>query len=68
MLFRSATLVVAVDSDRLFFPEQLRKIAEQIPDAVYRQIHSDYGHDGFLLEYSQLTAMFDEFLGDTAQL
>lgn len=64
----AATLVVAVDSDRLFFPEQLRQTAEHIPGALYRELHSNYGHDGFLLEYSQLTAMFGEFLGDTAQL
>lgn len=59
------TLVVAVDSDRLFYPEQVRSIADLIPGASYREIHSDFGHDGFLIEHSQLTALFEEFLADS---
>ncbi|MDO4258080.1 MAG: homoserine O-acetyltransferase [Actinomycetaceae bacterium] len=56
------TLVVAVDSDRLFFPEQVAQIAHGVGGAFYREIHSDHGHDGFLIESDQLSALFDEFL------
>ena len=56
------TLVVAVDSDRLFFPHQVWSIADGVPGAFYREIHSDHGHDGFLIEHSQLAALFEEFL------
>ena len=49
------TLVVAVDSDRLFFPEQVWQMAAGISGAFYREIHSD--HD-------QLTALLDEFLNE----
>ncbi len=56
------TLVVAVDSDRLFFPQQVWQIAEGVPGAYYREIHSDHGHDGFLIEHSQMSAILDEFL------
>lgn len=56
------TLVVAVDSDRLFFPEQVWQMADGIKGAYYREIHSDHGHDGFLIESDQLTALLDEFL------
>ncbi len=61
-LVTAQTLVVAVDSDRLFFPEQVWQIAEGIPGAFYREIHSDHGHDGFLIEFDQLTALLEEFL------
>ena len=58
------TLVVAVDSDRLFFPEQVWQMAAGISGAFYREIHSDHGHDGFLIEHDQLTALLDEFLNE----
>ncbi|MDC4233510.1 homoserine O-acetyltransferase [Actinomyces sp. B33] len=58
------TLVVAVDSDRLFFPEQVWQMAAGISGAYYREIHSDHGHDGFLIESDQVTALFDEFLNE----
>lgn len=56
------TLVIAVDSDRLFYPEQVWQMADGIKGAYYREIHSDHGHDGFLIEGDQLTALLDEFL------
>ncbi len=59
---KAQTLVVAVDSDRLFYPEQVWQMADGIRGAYYREIHSDHGHDGFLIEGDQLTALLDEFL------
>ncbi len=57
------TLVVAVDSDRLFLPEQSVRIVTQVPGtAPLRLIHSEYGHDGFLLEDRQLGPAVAEFL------
>lgn len=56
------TLVVAVDSDRLFFPEQSWQIAAGVPGAYYREIHSEHGHDGFLIESDQMSRFLDEFL------
>ena len=58
------TLVVAVDSVRLFFPEQVWQMAAGISGAFYREIHSDHGHDGFLIEHDQLTALLNEFLNE----
>ena len=56
------TLVVAVDSDRLFLPAQSERIARGIPGAVARTIHSDFGHDGFLIEADQLGPVVADFL------
>ncbi len=57
-------LVVAVDSDRLFFPDQAWEVAEGVRGAFYREIHSDHGHDGFLIEHDQMTRLLDEFLNE----
>lgn len=61
-------LVVAVDSDRLFPPEQSSRIATWVPGAEpLRVVTSDYGHDGFLIEFDQLGPMVREFLGEVAR-
>lgn len=49
------TLVVAVDSDRLFLPAQSARIAAHVRHAApLRVLHTPYGHDGFLIEHQQL--------------
>ena len=58
------TLVVAVDSDRLFPPGQSARLAQWIPGAEpLRIVTSDVGHDGFLVEADQIGPMVSEFLG-----
>ena len=44
------TLVTAITSDILFPPSEQKFLATHIPDAVYAEIDSRYGHDGFLTE------------------
>ena len=57
------TLVVAVDSDRLFPPSQSERIAAGISGAgPVRTLRSDFGHDGFLIEIDQIGAITREFL------
>jgi homoserine O-acetyltransferase len=64
----SRALVVAVDSDRLFPPEQSGRIAEWIPAAdPLRIVTSDFGHDGFLIEFDQLGPIVSEFLAEVAR-
>ncbi|HET7476059.1 MAG TPA: homoserine O-acetyltransferase [Dermatophilaceae bacterium] len=60
----SARLVVAaVDSDRLYPPRLSEEICAA-PAAVgpTRMVHSDYGHDGFLIEIGQVGAIVREAL------
>jgi homoserine O-acetyltransferase len=58
------TLVVAVDSDRLFLPAESVRVAHGVPGAEpLHVIHSDHGHDGFLIEFDQLGPVVAEFLG-----
>ena len=55
-------LVIAVDSDRLFPPAQSERIAAGIPGAVLRTVHSEYGHDGFLIEEELVGSLVHDFL------
>lgn len=58
-------LVVAVDTDRLFPLAQSERIAAHVPGAgPVRVVHSDYGHDGFLIEEDQVGRHVSEFLGE----
>lgn len=56
-------LVVAVDSDRLFFPAESERIAAGIAGAgPVAYVRSPYGHDGFLIEHDQVAALLGRFL------
>lgn len=56
------TLVVGISSDVLFPTEEQRFLAEYIPHAQYQEIHSSFGHDGFLIEVKALNRMLSDFL------
>jgi homoserine O-acetyltransferase len=55
------TLVIGVSSDLLFPVNEQKYLAKHIPGAVYTQIDSFYGHDGFLIEAEQLTEKIRTF-------
>lgn len=54
--------VVCIDSDVLFPPEDGRAAAAALRKACYREIRSRFGHDGFLIENDQLTAILRPLL------
>lgn len=59
---RARTLVVGIRSDLLFPPSEQQFLARHIPDAVYQEIDSLYGHDGFLIEFRPLTTMIRKWV------
>ena len=59
---RARCLVVGIDTDVIFPPEQARTTAEILCHAEYREIRSNFGHDGFLVESDQLSAILAPFL------
>lgn len=65
------TLVLSLENDGLFpLSDQLR-IVQGIPNATHVLIHSEYGHDGFLLETTQISTAIKAFFLDhdpTSQL
>lgn len=60
-LITASTLVIGITSDILFPPGEQQQLASLIPDARFRQISSLYGHDGFLLEYTQIETLIKDF-------
>ena len=58
---RARTLVLGITSDVLFPLIEQREIAEGIPGAVYGELDSGFGHDGFLLETVKITVALEGF-------
>jgi len=56
------TLSIGIDSDILYPVSEQKAIARSIPNAVYHQITSPYGHDAFLIEYEQMASLITVFL------
>ncbi len=54
---KAHTVIIGIRSDNLFPLTEQRFLAMHIPDSEYHEIESDYGHDGFLLELDQLSAI-----------
>ena len=54
--------VIAIDSDCLFPPSDVRKIADGVSGAEFFEIQSKFGHDGFLLESGQLTEILKRLI------
>lgn len=61
---RARTIVIGIDSDRLFPTCEQKEIANCIPGAEYHEITSRFGHDGFLLEYGQISEILGPVLND----
>lgn len=59
------TIVIAMDTDKLFPPQEQLFIANSIPDAQYAEIPTSYGHDGFLIEVEPITACVRSFLAQS---
>ncbi|HET9053764.1 MAG TPA: homoserine O-acetyltransferase [Cyclobacteriaceae bacterium] len=62
---RAKTLVISIDSDILFPPEEQAFLAAHIPDARLHTLSSLYGHDGFLVEYLELKQIIKNFYQST---
>lgn len=60
--FKPKALIVAITSDILFPPSDHEPMARCIPNVEYHIIDSDFGHDGFLIEYKKLTELIKGFI------
>ena len=56
------TLVVSVNSDLLFPVEEQAFIAENVSNATHEIFESDYGHDGFLVEFEKVNTIINNWL------
>jgi homoserine O-acetyltransferase len=60
--------VVGIDSDVLFPLCEQEFLADNIPGADFVVISSLFGHDGFLLEFEQLSGYILKFLSNRTTL
>jgi homoserine O-acetyltransferase/O-succinyltransferase len=56
------TLVIGIKSDVLYPIAEQEYLQEKIPGAQLLSIASDYGHDGFLLEYEKIETALKKFI------
>ena len=58
---RARTLVLGITSDVLFPPAEQQLLARHIPGAMYAEMDSRFGHDGFLIETAHITHFLERF-------
>lgn len=56
------TLVIGIKSDFLFPVEEQQLLAQNIPGAQLAVIESDFGHDGFLIEFDTLEQLLKAWI------
>lgn len=56
------TMVLGINSDYLFPLTEQKVLAYNIPGSQFITIDSEFGHDGFLLEFEQIKIVLDDFL------
>ncbi len=61
-LITAKALAIGIETDILFPLVEQQFIAKNIPDASYKTIPSNFGHDGFLLEYESISQLINEFI------
>lgn len=59
---RAKTLVIGIDSDLLYPIAEQEFLQQHIPNSQLLCLSSDFGHDGFLLEYERIEKALREFL------
>lgn len=59
---KAKAVCIGISTDILFTPEEVKLLADNIPDAEYFEIKSEFGHDGFLVEHRQLNDILKHFL------
>jgi homoserine O-acetyltransferase len=63
---KAKSLFLGIDNDILFPTVEQKFLAEKVSGAVYAEIDSIYGHDGFLLEFEKLTSVINNFYSNAA--
>ena len=59
---KAQTLVISIDTDLLFPKVEQEFLTSSIPNSQFVTIHSDYGHDGFLIETARISKAIRNFL------
>ena len=62
---KAKSLFLGIDNDILFPIVEQKFLAKQVQGAVYGEIDSYYGHDGFLLEFDKLNVAIGNFYSNS---
>lgn len=63
-MIKADSTLVSIDTDAIFTCYEMENMAKHIPGCKYHKIKSLFGHDGFLLEYEQLTEILKPLIED----
>ncbi|HEX3023725.1 MAG TPA: homoserine O-acetyltransferase [Chitinophagaceae bacterium] len=63
---KAKALVIGISSDLLFPVNEQKALVDYIPDAELSVINSQFGHDGFLLEFEAISNLIKKFLYSNA--
>jgi homoserine O-acetyltransferase len=64
---KAKSLFLGIDNDILFPTVEQKYLTEKVEGAVYDEIDSYYGHDGFLLEFEKLTIAINRFYANASR-
>jgi homoserine O-acetyltransferase/O-succinyltransferase len=64
---KASTLCIGIKSDILFPVTEQKFVAENVKDGQYSEIDSFFGHDGFLIEAGQVSAVIRKFWKETSR-
>jgi homoserine O-acetyltransferase len=62
---RAKVLAIGISSDMLFHTDEMKLVAESVPDGRFILIDSAYGHDGFLTDSDKIASVAGAFLRTT---
>lgn len=54
-------LVVGITTDIIFTADYMKSLSGKLPNSEYKEIDSDFGHDGFLVEHELLNGIIKNF-------
>ena len=63
-IIKAKTLVIGIQSDLLYPISEQEFLQQQIPGAELLTITSEFGHDGFLLEYEKIETALVKFIDE----
>lgn len=61
-LYKCPILFISYDKDLIFEPELIESFANLVDNSVYKHVHTDFGHDGFLTEYDKWGHYIKKFI------